>query len=241
MLIKPLELITQSWQLYAKNFNLLMKIVLWLFIPAVLLSFLPAFSLGLAAVPISVFLSLASVILSLWISIVLIIVINQLTRGEKINLKKIYQDGYSKILSYLWVNILIGLVVFAGFLLLIVPAFIFSVWFSMAIYFLIFEGTRGTQALSKSKELVKNYFWAVLWRWIAPYLVYGVILFALIYIPTYLIGALIGFPLNDLSKITPWWENLISNIFSLASMPIFSAIGVLLYNSLKKEKETATK
>jgi len=238
MLIKPLELITRSWQLYAKNFNLLMKIILWLLIPAILLSFLPAFKLGLAAVPISIFLTLASIILSLWISIVLIMILNQLVKGEEIDLKIIYREGYSKILSYLWVNILIGLVIFFGFFLLIVPGIIFAVWFSMAIYILIFEETRGTQALAKSKELVKNYFWAVLWRWVAPYFVYGMILFAVIYFPIYLIGLLVGAPLAGFAETPPWWANLISNIISLAAMPIFSAVGVLLYKSLKKEKES---
>lgn len=235
MLIKTKELITKSWQLYTKNFKLLMQIIFWLLIPTSLLSILPTFKLGLISIPINVFLVLTYIILSLWISIVLIIVLRQLEAGQKIDLKSIYRESYAKILSYLWVNILVGIVVLFGFLLLIVPGILFAVWFSMAIYVLIFEGVRGTKALSQSKALVANYFWAVLWRWIAPSFVYGMIVLVVIYIPNYLIGLFVGFPL--VTEAPPWWSNLISNIVLLIAMPLFSAIGVLLYNSLKKEKE----
>lgn len=237
MLIKAQELVIKSWQIYTKNFKLLMQIIFWLFIPAFLLALLPILKANFLVIPLSIILTLASFILSLWISIALIITLRQLAKGEKIDLKTIYRNAYSKILSYFWINILIGLAVFFGFLLLIVPGVIFAVWFSMAVYILIFEGIRGTQSLSKSKELVKNYFWAVLWRWVAPYFFFGIIVLTLIYVPIYLIGLLAGMPLSGFAETPPWWANLISNIISLAAMPIFFAIGVLLYDSLKKEKE----
>ncbi len=238
MLIKVQELVIKSWYLYTKNFKLLMQVIFWLLIPAVLLALLPLLKAKFLIVPLGIFLSFVSFVLSLWISVTLIIILMRLTKEEKIDLKAIYREAYAKILSYLWINILVGLIAFVGFLLIIIPGIIFAVWFSMAVYILIFEGTRGTKALSKSKELVKNYFWQVLWRWVAPYFFFGLIVLTVIYIPIYIIGLLLGAPLSGFAEVSPWWANLISNIVSLAAMPIFSAIGVLLYDSLKREKET---
>lgn len=237
MLINVRSLIKESWLLYKNNFKILIKIILWLFIPTVLTSILSGIKLKpVAALPINLFLWLVSLFIGFFVSIALILTINTLLKKEKIDLKTIYNLSYSKILSYLWVSILAGLVVFCGIILLVIPGIIFAVWFSFSIYLLILEGIKGTKALSASKNLVKGYFWPVLWRWFASYFVYGIILTLIIFIPIYIIGAILGNAGAGFAPVTPWWSALIANVIYAFTIPIFFALGVILYNSLKKEK-----
>ncbi len=123
----------------------------------------------------------------------------------------------------------------------LIPGIIFSIWFSFSLYILILEGQRGTQSLAMSRELVKGYFWPVLWRWVAPYFVYGLLLTIIFVIPIYLIGLAIGDPMAGFAAETPWWSDLISSVLSILTVPLFTIIAVLLYKSLKKEKESTVK
>ncbi|GAI05360.1 unnamed protein product [marine sediment metagenome] len=57
------------------------------------------------------------------------------------------------------VSLLTGLIVGLGFLLLIIPGIIFTIWFVFSTYTVICEDKKGFKALSRSKELVKGYWW----------------------------------------------------------------------------------
>lgn len=242
MLIGVKSLIKESWSLYIKNFGLLTKIVVWLIIPVILFSILSALDLNPAVlIPINFFLSVISFLLGLWISIVLIIIINNLWNKTKIDLKQTYETSYSKILSYLWVSILANLAIFGGILLLIIPGIIFAVWFAFCAYILIIENIKGVQALQASKNLVQGYFWPIFWRWFATYFVYGLLIAVIILIPIYLIGFSLGNPSLGFTPQAPWWSSLIANVISVFTIPLLTSIGVILYNSLKKEKETIEK
>lgn len=56
-----------------------------------------------------------------------------------------------------------GLLITLGFLLLIIPGFIFLVWFSFAAIIAVIEG-KGIASIKQSKELVAGRFWQVAWR-----------------------------------------------------------------------------
>ncbi len=229
----------ESWSLYTKNFALFAKVVTWLLVPTVILSILPVLPLGLAVlVPLNLFFSLASFFIGLFVAVALVAVITVLLKKETVNLTSIYNFSYSKILSYLWISILTILAVLGGTILFIIPGIIFSVWFSFAAYVLVVEGKTGVQSLAASKELVKGYFWPVLWRWIAPYFVYFLAVLVIVFVPVYLIGLAIGNAWAGFSQVSPWWSALISNVVSAFTVPIFTTTGMLIYNSLKKEKST---
>ena len=53
-------------------------------------------------------------------------------------------------------SILVGLVLFAGLLLLIVPGIIFFLWYALATQIVVVEGTSGVDAMKRSKELMKG-------------------------------------------------------------------------------------
>lgn len=68
--------------------------------------------------------------------------------------------------SSMWIGVLTGLAVFVGFFLLIIPGFIFAIWYSLATFVLIDDNLKGTAALSKSKEYISGYFWPVVGRFL---------------------------------------------------------------------------
>lgn len=63
-----------------------------------------------------------------------------------------------------------GLLIFGGYFLLLIPAFIFSIWFVFANYIVINEGKSGLAALHISREYVRGRFWGILGRTIAVYI-----------------------------------------------------------------------
>jgi len=238
MIISATSLVKESWKIYKDNFLLFLKIIAWLFIPTIIWTIIAVSNLTkVATVPIDICLAFIYIILSLFVSIALILASDSLAREKNVDLKEIFNLTYSKLLPFLWVSILANLAIFGGILLLVVPGIIFAVLFSFAPMATLLDGEKGALALSYSKKLVKDNFWGVLWRWVASYFVYGVIISILVLAVIYLVGLVTGELVTViLSGESLWWSRLISDGISFLSIPIFAIIGVLLYNSLKKEK-----
>jgi len=78
--------------------------------------------------------------------------------------KKIYEETKPYFWPYLGLTILSTILIILWTLLLIIPGIIFSVLYSLAVYTFIFENKKGMDALKRSKELVKGYFWPVFGR-----------------------------------------------------------------------------
>lgn len=104
------------------------------------------------------------IILQLWSQAALLFAIKD--SEENIGVKESYRRGWKKIGSIFWVGLLSGIIVVGGYLLFVVPGIIFAVWFSLALYIVIAEGLGGMNAILKSKEYVRGYWWEVFWRFI---------------------------------------------------------------------------
>lgn len=91
-----------------------------------------------------------------------------------------YGRGARHIFSFLWVSILTTLVVMGGFIFLIVPGIIFSVWFMFGAMVVVDDNTRGMNALLKSREYVRGRWWGTVWRMFFMMLISILILIALV-------------------------------------------------------------
>jgi hypothetical protein len=80
---------------------------------------------------------------------------------EGLNLKEALERGKGVILPLAWVSFLTGLIVCGGYILLIVPGIIFSIWFFFAQFVLVKEDVRGMEALLKSREYVRGQWFDV--------------------------------------------------------------------------------
>lgn len=63
--------------------------------------------------------------------------------------------------SFIWIMILMMLVIIPGFVALIIPGLILSIFLSFAMFAFMDEGYKGSAALIRSKEYVKGYFWPI--------------------------------------------------------------------------------
>ncbi len=179
------------------------------------------------------------IIIQIWSQAALIYAIKE---SEDIGIKKAYQKSKSKIKPFFWVSLLVGFIIMGGLVLFFIPAFIFTtrfiftspivimgglipfaipgiifaVWFSFATFIVITEDLKGMNAILKSREYVRNYWWAVLWRFLFMYIVLiGVMIVASV--------ALILIPI-------------LGNLVSIALTPLIMIYLFLIYNNLRKVK-----
>ncbi|MSU54403.1 MAG: hypothetical protein EXS48_00995 [Candidatus Staskawiczbacteria bacterium] len=100
--------------------------------------------------------------ISFWIHIAIFYLIKQ--KDSVLDAKSLLKFFWSKIIPSAWVILLSGIICIVGFILLIIPGIILYIWFSFALYVFVFEDAKGMQALYKSKDLVKGYWWPVFGR-----------------------------------------------------------------------------
>ncbi len=240
-LLSATKTFSQAWKLFRERLGTLAGItlvsILFVLILAAIgvgiglaagisLYSLPAFALS-NLVTMSILAVLGAIIfslLSIWSQAAVMYALKD--AHEKIGVVESYRRSWSTLLSYWWVLILAGLITTGGFLLLVIPGIIFSVWFSLAGFIIINEGEKGLRALFKSREYVRGYWWKVLWNFIFIGLVYLLATLAL-----ELIGLL---PIPDIILSI---LDFILQIF----LPALSAAFVFsVYQNLKATKDKVT-
>ncbi|HDZ54809.1 MAG TPA: hypothetical protein ENI19_01000 [Candidatus Nealsonbacteria bacterium] len=179
----------------------------------------PLLTIWLPVMPIFV---LTAIIINLWAPVALLYATKE--REEKIRIKESFVRGWHKIISYSWISFLMGIIIFFGFLLFIIPGIIFIIWFSLATYVLVAEDLTGTKALSRSKQLVSGNWWKVFWR------------FSVITIIAIVISLIINF-ISRLAGI-PREIDIFSVIILLFFVPFAVTYTFLIYEDLRKLKES---
>jgi hypothetical protein len=133
------------------------------------------------------------------------------------------------ILSYWWIAFLQGLIAFGGFMLLIVPGYLFIGWFILSYYVLVIDQHRGLAALQASKHYVVNFWWATMGR----LFVFGLLMIPLLLIVV--VASLLISSVPGLQIVEPF----ISTAASLILTPIQIIYLYLIYHYLKQIKGTA--
>lgn len=233
------DLIRKSWSIYWSNLGLLLGIAIWMLVPLAaltIINLIPQTYLILS-VALSAAVFVGNVIIGLWVNVCLVQALAKRYQNEDVNTRILYSKAWSKIGPLFWVSILVGLAVFGGTLLFIIPGIIFAVWFFFASYIAILENVRGTKALSESKKLVSGMWWSVFWRFLASYVVYGALFLVVMWLVIFL-GSMITGQVQEMATATtpPLWQSLATNIINILVTPLFVAIGAILYLELKKIK-----
>ncbi len=104
-------------------------------------------------------------IASVWFLSTSLVAVSQVIKSEIISMKETLKLAWKRVWKLFLVNLLVGLIIFGGFVLFVVPGIIFAVWFSFARYYVI-EGSPVIESLKKSKALVKGRFWRIVLRYI---------------------------------------------------------------------------
>lgn len=90
---------------------------------------------------------------------------------ESLGIRAALEKGWSRIWAFAWVFSLSAFIVTGGFLLLVIPGILFSVWFCLSQFVLVDEDERGMRALLKSKAYVRGKFFDVFLRLLAVWVV----------------------------------------------------------------------
>ena len=222
------QLLKESWRIYCLKIKTLLGItglpVGFSFLFWVLMYFLAGTSLRYSIwfSIIGAIFYLGSLFLWLWAAPSLIY-----TLKENSGIKESYKRGFKVLGSYIWVYFLSVIIIAGGFLLFIIPGVLFSIWFSLAIFVLVFEERKGFKALFRSKHLVKGKFWGVLLRFLVLGLIIGLVLFAAF--------ALIIFAAEN-KQIGTQMSEVIGCFIQLFALPFFLIYEFLIYNNLKEIK-----
>jgi hypothetical protein len=227
--LKPIaQLLKESWRIYRLKIKTLLGIVGlpvgFSFLFWILMYFLAGTSLKY-----SVWFSVAGAISCLGSLFLWLWAVPSLLYSLKENtaIKESYKRGFRILASYTWVYFLLTIIIVGGFLLFFVPGLIFSIWFSLAIFILVFEERKGFNALFKSKHLVRGKFWEVFWRILVLGLITGLGLL--------LIFALILFGIENRQTEKQMGEAM-GYFIQLFLWPLFLIYGLLIYNNLKEIK-----
>lgn len=155
------------------------------------------------------------------------ILIKKNYKGEALD---IFKSTIKPFWPYLGLSLLSSLFIMLWSLLLIVPAIIFSVYYSLVPYVFFFENKHGLAAIRRSVRLIKGNWWRVLGRILFLYL----IIFGFIYIiswPIYLF--------TEHSLAYSIWTVLIE-IITLVISPIFIIYMYKIYKDLSKIRKHKT-
>ncbi len=110
---------------------------------------------------------------------------------------------------------------------MIIPGIIFSVWLTFAGFVLIQEGKRGMNALSRSRHLVKEYWWGVFGRLLLLGIVIGVISIVCTAILMFIFGYLL-----ESGVALEIANNVLSTIVGVIVAPFTLAFTFLIYRGL---------
>lgn len=155
------------------------------------------------------------------------------TNQNQTSVYSIYAEAASKLFPYFWIMLLSGLIVFVGFILLIVPGIVFSVWFAFASFVLILGNEKGTAALKKSKKYVRGIWLEVFLRFIAAALL-GFLLSAAL-------GILQGFVKDVFASQSDAISIFLDFAYQLIITPYFVVYGYELYKDVVRVNEEIPK
>lgn len=248
MLISAKEIIKQSVDVYKANFELFLRYMLVLFIPAGIVGITTSiFGSSLQAITFYGFslaiifyflIIIAGSVFSIWISLSFIrVLVKRLGNQKTEPIRTELQQTTKLIVPAIIVSILTTLAVFVGFALFIIPGIIVAVWFAFAMYSVALEDSKGTEAMLHSKELSKGRWAAVLWRLLAPAVVFAVILIFLQWIISWPFDIVMGLVKPTSSLVLTLYVafmSLLGVVVSLLITPLNTLAPTILYLELKK-------
>lgn len=89
------------------------------------------------------------------------IVLMASAQGQKIKARTALSQARPFVLRSLGISILTSLAVVGGFLLFVIPGFIFMAWFSLGMYVLVTENLGVVESMKRSKVLVRGRVWEI--------------------------------------------------------------------------------
>ena len=212
-LIKPIELVRETFRVVRQRFNTLLLIALFPIACFAVAKLILEYGEGQFGTLVGGLLYGIAFILSLLSSMATIYALR-----DNSDVTTSYRSALPRLRGFIWLTVVTIAVMLGGVVMLVVPFFIFCVWFLFASYVFVDEGTGGLAALLKSKEYARGHWWAIVGRCLLLWLVAIVIMIPL--------GIIIAFLPDTLEKV-------FAQVPQLLLAPFTTAAFWILYNSLK--------
>lgn len=244
MLISPIQIITESLNLYQKHFKKFLIYALLFALPTALGVLLALGYILIAGSVNSVALLVGKGvmvlllgIINIWIGMSLIEFIADVYSGDASStIKGELQKAWKLLIPGILAALLTALITLGGLILLIIPGLYLGMLLFFSLHAVVIEGKKPMDAVHASKELVQGRWWQVFWRVVIPAFIFGVALF--------IINLILGLPfdilVNRLEEGTAiWWILLggygfVSYALSALLTPLTTAAPVILYLELRK-------
>jgi hypothetical protein len=153
--------------------------------------------------------------------------------GHEITVGQAYKFVLPKLLTLIGAGLLVGLIVWLGFIMCIVPGVIFGLWFALTTPSIIVENLRATKGMSRSKALASGNLGKV---FCVGFLV--ILITWAITIPFSGIGLIISRILFAGNVLLVDFINQFCNLIGqILAIPIGAAAFILLYYDLRIRKE----
>lgn len=152
--------------------------------------------------------------------------------GNDMSVGQAYRHVLPKFMTLILASILVSLCVGLGFVMLVVPGVIFSLWFALITPAIIMEDLGATAGMSRSRTLVKGNLGKVF--------VVGLLVFLLmmaITLPFTFAGTLLPMVLKANSQTKTLISQFFEALGQLISTPIGAITSILLYYDLRIRKE----
>ncbi len=219
------DLFNNAWKQYQEHFKILVSIMLVAGVGLYLQTiFMFVFDRPPAVNGVYAILALLATLIyiagMLWGFSALINTVRQLEKPTDV--KQAYIDAKPYIWPLFVAGLFSALFTILGFVLLIIPGIIVSVWLSFVYFTTVIENKRGMEALKASKAYVEGYWWAVFGRILLVGLVIGLISAAVGGLAIMIMGDNLG--------------TLVQNIISLAATPFVLLFQYDLYKNLRNIK-----
>ena len=140
----------------------------------------------------------------------MVFAVAQLYLGYTITPIEAIRLGLRKIVPLVGTSVLMGLAIFGGLLLCLIPGILAALWFGLAQHVVILEDTSGVAALKRSKTLITPY--------LGTFLILGVILT--------IIGAMIG---GGSALIPIPWLQMLVMVALQGAMTLFSTAAFVVF------------
>lgn len=238
MLATPRDLILATIRLYRANFWLMIGYAAWILLPLAIVLIVPQLALkSEMTMIIMIPTTLVELFVLLWVAICLMRAVTHLSKNEAVDPAQVSREALKRIQPVLVIAILQIFIVVGGFLLLVIPAVVFFVWYAFAQPAAAIDQKRPMEALSSSRTLVAGRFFPVLWR-----LITGPIIIMLVY--TFLLGLILFVfslifgvaPEAVFAQEPPMWARIIDTIAQVFVLPLYIIYATLVYLDLKKTK-----
>ncbi len=239
-MIRVLPLLASSWQFYRSNFATLIGYAAWILVPYLALV---VFYLLVPDVdqifgpwlPLYIGIIFSQGIITIWASNAIMIIVNETLSRKKIDPALVNRLSWQVIIPVLLVALISTLAVLGGFLLLIIPGIIFSIWFVFAQTAVVLDNKRGVEALSYSRSLVTGRFWSMVRR-----IIFGPLILVFIYLVALSLLIGLGMLITGLDPAVigtdqiPVWPEIVENVINIFFLPLYIIYWTILYRNVKE-------